>query len=56
VLDDILVATDAGRLARVQAVLEEFAQKLQILVLTCHPERYRGLGTAKFIDLEEIAT
>jgi DNA repair exonuclease SbcCD ATPase subunit len=52
VLDDVLVATDAGRLARVMAILEEAAQRLQVLVLTCHPERYRGLDGATFFDLE----
>ena len=54
VLDDVLAATDAGRLARVMTVLEEVAQRLQILILTCHPERYRGLAGADFIDLEAI--
>ena len=53
VLDDTLTATDAGRLARVMRVLEEAAQKLQILILTCHPERYRALEGAHFINLEE---
>ena len=52
VLDDVLTATDAGRLARVVNVLEESAQHLQLLVLTCHPERYRGLRHAAFFDLE----
>jgi len=33
-------------------VLEEAAQRLQILILTCHPERYRGLKRAAFFDLE----
>ena len=54
VLDDVLTATDAGRLARVMTVLEEAAQRLQILVITCHPERYRGLDGAQFFDLEAI--
>jgi DNA repair exonuclease SbcCD ATPase subunit len=54
VLDDVLTATDSGRLARVMAILEEAAQRLQILVLTCHPERYRGLEAGTFIDLEAI--
>jgi uncharacterized protein YhaN len=51
VFDDILTFTDAGRLARVLKLLEEAAQRLQVLVLTCHPERYRGLGSAQFMDL-----
>ena len=54
VLDDVLAATDAGRLARVMTILEEAAQRLQILILTCHPERYRGLEGANFLDLEAI--
>jgi uncharacterized protein YhaN len=54
VLDDVLAATDAGRLARVMTILEEAAQRLQVLILTCHPERYRGLMGAKFINLEGL--
>jgi len=54
VLDDVLTSSDAGRLARVMNILEEVAQNLQVLVLTCHPERYRGLEVAHFIDLEAI--
>jgi uncharacterized protein YhaN len=54
VLDDVMTFTDAGRMARVLAVLEEEAQRLQIIVLTCHPERYRGLGGANFVDLEAV--
>jgi len=56
VFDDVLTATDTGRLARIQSVLQEEAQRLQILILTCHPERYRGLDTAQFIDLETLIT
>ena len=53
VLDDVLTASDAGRLARVMNVLEEAAQDLQILILTCHPERYRGLQSGRFFDLDD---
>ncbi|HSB77268.1 MAG TPA: hypothetical protein VLM91_00670, partial [Candidatus Methylomirabilis sp.] len=52
--DDVLTATDTGRLARVMGILEEAAQRLQVLFLTCHPERYRGLAGANFVDLEAI--
>ena len=51
VLDDVLTATDSARLARVLNVLEERAKKLQIIVLTCQPERYQPLVSAKFFDL-----
>jgi uncharacterized protein YhaN len=54
VLDDILTATDTGRLARILTILEEAAQRLQLFILTCHPERYRGLTDAEFYDLEGI--
>jgi uncharacterized protein YhaN len=50
----VLTATDAGRLAKVMNVLEEAAQRLQVLILTCHPERYRGLKRAVFFDLEVL--
>lgn len=52
VLDDVLTATDTGRLARVMNILEEASERLQILILTCHPERYRSLSDALFFDLE----
>ncbi|MGE4095528.1 MAG: hypothetical protein AB7G75_32340, partial [Candidatus Binatia bacterium] len=54
VFDDVLTATDTGRLARILTVLEEAAQRLQVLIITCHPERYRGLDEAQFFDLEVI--
>lgn len=54
VLDDVLTATDAGRLARVLSVLEEKSERLQIVVITCHPERYRSLAGAEFFDLERL--
>ncbi len=50
VLDDVLTATDAVRLGRVLNVLEDSAKKLQIILLTCHPERYQPLSSAKFFD------
>jgi uncharacterized protein YhaN len=53
VLDDVLNATDTGRLARVLTLLEESADHLQIVILTCHPERYRGMEKAQFFDLQE---
>ncbi len=52
VLDDVLTATDTPRFARILTILEEAADRLQVLVLTCHPERYRALTGAQFIDLE----
>ncbi|MGC3957030.1 MAG: hypothetical protein QM813_03410 [Verrucomicrobiota bacterium] len=53
VLDDVLNATDTGRHARVLTLLEECADQLQIIVLTCHPERYKALENAKFFELQD---
>jgi DNA repair exonuclease SbcCD ATPase subunit len=54
VLDDVLTSTDSARHARIITILEEAAQRLQVLILTCHSERYLALEGAHFIDLEEI--
>jgi len=54
VLDDVLTATDTARLARIMAILQEEAERLQLLLLTCHPERYGGLNNANFIDLTQV--
>ena len=45
VLDDVLVNTDVARQRRVLDMLANAAAGgLQILVCTCHPDRYRGVG------------
>ncbi len=44
ILDDVLVNTDPIRQERVLDVLAAQAESLQILILTCHPDRYRGVG------------
>ena len=54
VLDDVFVYTDMGRVARIVTILEEVAERFQIVLFTCHPERYRGLPQAKFFDLAEL--
>ena len=51
VLDDVLTATDTARLARILGLLEELTDRLQIVVLTCHPERFGGLAQATFHEL-----
>jgi DNA repair protein SbcC/Rad50 len=55
VLDDALTFTDSGRFARILGILDEAAARFQMLILTCHPERYSGLSEACFIDLEKTA-
>jgi uncharacterized protein YhaN len=54
VLDDVFTYTDATRLGRIAAILEESAKRFQIVLLTCHPERYRAMSDATFFDLEQI--
>ena len=45
ILDDVLVNTDAARQRRVLDLLTHAAEGgLQILICTCHPDRYRGVG------------
>lgn len=44
VLDDVLVHTDAVRHQNVLDYLEQLATRVQVLLLTCHAERYRGIG------------
>ncbi|MFN7923859.1 MAG: AAA family ATPase [Bryobacteraceae bacterium] len=54
VLDDVLTATDSARMERIVELLRERSARLQFLVLTCHPERYRALTEAKFFDVEKL--
>jgi len=44
ILDDVLVNTDPVRQERVLDLLSSLSANLQILILTCHPDRYRGVG------------
>lgn len=54
VFDDVLTATDTSRFARILTILEEASEKLQIIILTCHPERYGALDKAKRFDIESL--
>ena len=44
ILNDVLVNTDHVGQDRVLDVLATQAARLQIRILTCHPDRYRGAG------------
>ncbi|NML25116.1 AAA family ATPase [Zoogloea dura] len=46
VLDDALVHSDETRLAQMKRVLFDAAGRHQILLFTCHPEKWRDLGVA----------
>ncbi len=51
VLDDSLVNTDTVRHRKFLELLEEAQEELQIVLLTCHPEWYRGLEGARRVAL-----
>lgn len=44
ILDDALVHTDEARLAQMKRMLFDAAQRHQILLLTCHPDKWRDMG------------
>jgi uncharacterized protein YhaN len=51
VFDDVWMATDPARLARILALLEQRRERMQILILTCDEERYRALPQARRLSL-----
>jgi len=55
VLDDVLLATDEARLGRILDMLEKRKQKMQFLILTCHPERFGALQEVQEIALRPAA-
>ena len=54
VFDDALLATDDMRLARILHLLDSRRERMQILILTCHPERYSALSGAHTIHLPTL--
>ncbi|MGG1945952.1 AAA family ATPase [Trinickia sp. NRRL B-1857] len=44
ILDDALVHSDDGRLGQMKRVLFDAATRHQILLFSCHPEKWRDLG------------
>jgi hypothetical protein len=46
ILDDALVHSDAERLGRMKRVLYDAATRHQVLLFTCHAERWRDMGVA----------
>ena len=55
VLDDVLTFTDDERLKRVLDILQEMRTHAQFLILTCHPERYKALKDANFVDMKNLS-
>lgn len=56
ILDDALGCTDPDRLRRVAPAFAAAAARSQIVVMTCHPERYAGIGDATVIELPGTGT
>ena len=56
ILDDSLVSTDDARLARMARVLDCVGKRLQLIVLTCHWDRFRaaGIRADHVIDLPSL--
>ena len=56
ILDDHLTQSDPGRMAWIRGLLGEAAQKVQVVVMTCHPDAYLTgdlAGEAHAVDLTE---
>ena len=53
-LDDAIVFSSEERFERMANVLARMAEKLQIVLFTCHWERYRALGVDHSVDLAEL--
>ncbi|MFA5506011.1 MAG: AAA family ATPase [Vulcanimicrobiota bacterium] len=51
VFDDNLVHTDGRRMELALQMLQEAAETSQIIVLTCHPDRYEGVPGAERVEL-----
>jgi uncharacterized protein YhaN len=51
VLDDNLVHSDQTRMTRICEMLEQASETIQIVIFTCHPERYESIRKKKTILL-----
>lgn len=51
ILDDQLTQTDRRRLAWLRDLLGEAAERIQVVVMTCHPEDYEEAPGARVVDL-----
>ena len=47
VLDDALAFSDSARLARMFAILEKAARRMQIIILTCREDQFTGVGATR---------
>lgn len=54
VFDDAMVNTSDARFDRMADVLLDMASRLQLIVLTCHWDRYAALGAHNVVDLARV--
>ena len=52
ILDDVLVNTDSVRQKNVLDFIQRVSEQVQVLIVTCHTERYQGVGTNIEISYE----
>ncbi|MGA9762019.1 MAG: AAA family ATPase [Gaiellaceae bacterium] len=52
IFDDALGFSDPGRLERLGAVFSVAGERSQIIVLTCVPERYKNIGSARVVNFD----
>ncbi len=50
-MDDPLVYMDPERQIAAASLLNDFAEKMQIIIFTCHPSHAALFGNAKMIEL-----
>jgi DNA repair exonuclease SbcCD ATPase subunit len=53
IIDDALGYSDPGHLEQLGAAISLAGDDCQVIVLTCEPGRYRGVGGAKRVSLDE---
>ncbi|GED97423.1 AAA family ATPase [Gordonia crocea] len=51
IIDDALGHSDSDRVAQMARVLTRAGEHAQVIVLTCAPERYRGVATASTVEV-----
>lgn len=56
IFDDALGYSDPDRLERIGAAFNAASGQSQVVVLTCVPERYRNIGSATVVYLEQTST
>ena len=55
VLDDVLLNTDDQRLVRILNYFERHKDQMQVVVLTCHPERYSRVLAASLVAFPPVS-